>query len=254
MTGYVISFDVGVRNLGVAASSVEPSGDATLLWMDTADITATCADRCVIRLWSYLDELVEHLAFPGKYTVLCERQPSKVCSLIRTVELAIRHYFLMRSHRDGHSVVVKSVSPRKKLSKPVVYRPGSSKGQQYKARKDAGVQEAIEAFAALPEVVAYLKTGKADDSADAALYHVQFFNARNFVAVSPDALRNARSRADVKAAGAAVKVAARQAKLDAKEAEVSAKRAARALAKELKFVSKLKVCLPHRDVLAAIAA
>lgn len=42
MTGYVISFDVGVRNLGVAASAVEANGDATLLWMDTADITAAC--------------------------------------------------------------------------------------------------------------------------------------------------------------------------------------------------------------------
>lgn len=47
MTGHVISFDVGVRNLGVAASAVEPNGDATLLWLDTADITAACADRCV---------------------------------------------------------------------------------------------------------------------------------------------------------------------------------------------------------------
>lgn len=249
MTGYVISFDVGVRNLGIAASAVEANGDATLLWMDTADITATCADRCVIRLWSYLDSLVEHLAFPSKYTVLCERQPSKVCSLIRSVELAIRHYFLMRSHRDGHSVTVKSVSPRKKLRKPVVYKPGSSKGQQYKARKDAGVQEAIEAFALLPEVVAYLKTGKADDSADAALYHVQFFNARNFVAVSPDALRNARSRADVKAAVVAAKIAVRQANLEAKLANLAAKRAARAVAKELKLVSKLNVCLPYRDIL-----
>jgi hypothetical protein len=36
-----ISFDVGVRHLGVAAASAtRPGGTATLLWLDLADVTA----------------------------------------------------------------------------------------------------------------------------------------------------------------------------------------------------------------------
>lgn len=250
---HYISFDVGTVNLGVAAASVETNGDATLNWLDTANISASCSDRCLSRLWTYLDELMVLLGWQ-KYTAYIEKQPAKVCSLMRTVELGIRHYFLMRAHRGQESVSVKSVSPRRKLSAPVIYSAGASSSQKYKARKNAGLSEAIGAFSGLPDVVSFLKTGKGDDAADASLYLVHFGGARNFVAVSPDALRNARSRADVKAAGAAVKVAARRAKVDAKEADLSAKRVARAIAKELRLVAKLKVCLPHRDVLAAVAA
>jgi hypothetical protein len=246
---HYISFDVGTVNLGVAAASVETNGDAVLDWLDTANISASCSDRCLSRLWTYLDELMELLGWQ-KYSAFIEKQPMKVCSLMRTVELGIRHYFLMRAHRGQESVNVKSVSPRRKLSAPVIYSAGASSSQKYKARKNAGLSEAIGAFSGLPDVVEFLKTGKGDDAADASLYLVHFGGARNFLAVSPDALRNARSRADVKAAQVEAKVSVRQAKIDAKRVDIEA----RAIAKELKLVSKLKVCLPHRDVLAAIAA
>jgi hypothetical protein len=249
---HYISFDVGTVNLGVAAASVEANGDATLTWLDTANISASCSDRCLSRLWTYLDELMGLLGWQ-KYTVYIEKQPAKVCSLMRTVELGIRHYFLMRAHRGQESVSVKSVSPRRKLSAPVIYSAGASSSQKYKARKNAGLSEAIGAFSGLPDVVSFLKTGKGDDAADASLYLVHFGGARNFVAVSPDALRNARSRADVKAAGVAAKVSARRAKTDAKQADLLARRVARTVSKEAKVLAKLKVCLPHRDVLAVLA-
>lgn len=231
--GHVISFDVGTRNLGVAASSVREDGTATVEWLDTADVSGSCADRCVSKLWSYLDELMGLLRW-DKYAVLIERQPSKACSLMRSVELAIRHYFLMQGHTKAASVTVKSVSPRRKLSKPVIYAPGSSKAQQYKARKNAGVAEAVDAVADLPEVVDFLMTGKGDDAADALLYHIHFFGARRFVSVSEHALRNGRAKAALKQQTADVKARERQAKIDAAEAAKAYAREAKSAARAAK--------------------
>lgn len=244
---HFISFDVGTVNLGVAAATVAKDGEAVLEWLDTANISATCADRCVIRLWTYLDELMTILGW-RKYVVYIERQPRSVCSLMRTVELAIRHYFLMRAHRDEEVVAVKSVSPRRKLSVPVVYSAGASSSQKYKARKNAGLAEAVEAFSGLPEVVSFLKTGKGDDAADASLYLVHFGGATNFSTASKDALRNSRGRALAKAAEKSAREDAKREKLAAAVQERADKRLAATVAREAKLVAKLRVCLPHRDL------
>ncbi len=233
MTTRVIAFDIGVRNLGVAASSIEACGDATLEWLDTADVSASCGDRCIAKLWTYLDALLARLGWAGsRYCVAIERQPSKACSLMRTIELGVRHYFLMRAHRGTDVVAVRSVSPRRKLSAPVVYAPGSSKAQQYRARKNAAVTEAVRAFAALPDAVKVLQSGKGDDAADASLYLVSFYNARNFVRLADGALANAHARADDKAAvsqaGKAAKAAVSQARKAEKAAVAQALRAEKA--------------------------
>ena len=226
-----VSFDVGTVHLGVAAASVSEEGRATLEWLDVADISASCGDRCVAKLWTYLDELVQLLGW-ARYTVYVEKQPSKACSLMRTVELGIRHYFLMRAHRGLESVAVKSVSPRRKLAAPVVYAAGSSSGQKYKARKNAGIAEAVDAFAELPEVCDFLRTGKGDDAADAALYLVHFGGARQFVGMSEQALRNGRRKAAAKKADVDAKAAAKQAERDAKSAAKQAERDAKSAAKQ----------------------
>ena len=222
-------------NLGVAASSVEPDGSATLEWIDTADVSAPCADRCVSKLWSYLDDLLALLSWTT-YTVLIERQPSKACSLMRSVELGIRHYFLMRAHRGLERIAVKSVSPRKKLGAPVQYSAGSTKSQQYKARKSAGVAEAMAALAKVPLAAEVLASGKADDCCDALMYHIRFFNATNFVAMSEHALRNPLARAAARADAAAEKAAARDLKArlaaEAKAAAAAEKAAARAMKRQ----------------------
>ena len=237
-----ISFDVGTVHLGVAAASVAEDGRATLEWLDVADISASCGDRCVAKLWRYLDEVMALLGW-SRYTALIERQPSKACSLMRTVELGIRHYFLMRAHRGPDSVVVKSVSPRRKLAAPVVYAAGSSSGQKYKARKNAGVAEAADAFADLSEVRDFLMTGKGDDAADAALYLIHFGGARQFVGMSEHALRNGRRKA-----------AAKQAELEAKAAAAQAARDAKAAAKEVDRRGKAEAALAAREAKAAVKA
>lgn len=183
----VLSFDIGTRNLGVAASSVLPGGRATLRWLDTADISASTSDRVARRLWEYLDGLLAKLAWP-RYTVLIEQQPSKARSVMRAVELAVRHYFLMRQHRRLESVAVKSVSPRTKLSRPVAYAHGSTKAQQYRARKRAAVAEAADALSGLAGASEFLRSGKGDDAADALLYHIRHAGATDFAEMGEGAL------------------------------------------------------------------
>jgi hypothetical protein len=232
---HFLSFDVGTVNLGVAAATVSKDGEAVLEWLDTADISASCADRCVTRLWTYLDELMAILGWQ-RYVIFIERQPRSVCSLMRTVELGIRHFFLMRGHRNAdESPTVKSVSPKRKLAAPVIYAAGASSSQKYKARKNAGLAEAIATFSELPDVVKFLETGKADDAADASLYLVHFGGARRFVSVSEHALKNGRARADAKEAAAAAKTAERQAKVQAAEDAKTAARAAKAAERQVRL-------------------
>jgi len=233
----VVSFDIGTRNLGVAASGVAPDGDATLLWLDTADISASSSDRCVTKLWEYLDGLMEQLAATS-VTVLIEAQPSKARSLMRSVELAVRHYFLMRSHQKKTRVDVRSVSPRTKLGAAVQYGSGASVAQKYKARKDAAVKEVTGLLSALPEAARFVSTGKGDDAADALLYHVRHGGAKRYVAMHADALRlvkgkEAERSARMEAAQQrkeSLKEAARQRKESLKEAAAKARAAARAQA------------------------
>lgn len=185
---HFLSFDIGTRNLGVAASSVLPGGRATLRWLGTADVSASSADRVVRRLWEYLDRVMAALRW-ARFTVLVEQQPSKARSLMRTVELATRHYFLMLQHRAAAAVVVKSVSPRTKLARPVQYARGATKAQQYRARKQAAVAEAADAVAALEGAADFLRAGKGDDAADALLYHVRHAGASSFVGIDRGALQ-----------------------------------------------------------------
>lgn len=188
---------MGARNLGVSASCIQQNGDATLLWLDTADISASSADRCALRLWEYLDSMLA--VIPScKLTVLIENQPSKARSLMRSIELAIRHYFIMLHHQKRRKTEVKGVSPRSKLSHAVHYQPNLTQAQKYKARKDAAVKEAAGLLTSLPEAQAFITTGKGDDAADSLLYHVRHCGAKRFIGMHEHALRCVRVRRDAK--------------------------------------------------------
>jgi histone H1/5 len=237
-----LAFDIGTKNLGVAACSSNAAGESTLIWLDTADISAKTADRCVVRLWEYLDAML--LMFPehSNMTVLIEAQPSKARSLMRSVELGVRHYFMLRNHQKLDKVHVKSVSPRSKLESAVKYAPGSSSAQRYKARKDASVQEVRTAFKHLPEALGLLECGKADDACDATLYLIRD-GAVNFVSIAPEALCRHHEKETLKEAAVRDKAAAKEAavrdKAAAKEAAVRDKAAAKEAAKMEKEAAKV---------------
>ena len=134
-----IAFDIGTKNLGVSACTTNAEGESTLVWLDTADISAGTADKCVVKLWEYLDEMLLKLPRTDSMTVLIEAQPSKARSLMRSVELGVRHFFMMQNHLKTCKTVVKSVSPRRKLECAVQYVPGSTAAQRYRARKTASI-------------------------------------------------------------------------------------------------------------------
>lgn len=171
-----MSFDVGTRNLGIAVARVDDDGGggAEILRLETVDIKASTTDRICVKLWDHLDSVVADSVTPhDRISALVEQQPSKAHSVMRSVELAIRHYFLMLG-RTRARVTVKSVSPRKKLASAVAYPQGSTPSQQYRARKKAGVAEILGLLdIGAPAAAAALRSGKADDAADAALYIVR---------------------------------------------------------------------------------
>lgn len=236
-----VAFDIGTKNLGVSACSTNAAGESTLIWLDTADISAGTADKCVVKLWEYLDEML--LKFPqhDKMTVLIEAQPSKARSLMRSVELGVRHFFMMRNHQKISKTYVKSVSPRSKLESAVKYVPGSSSAQRYKARKNASVDEVRSAFKNLPEALGLLECGKADDACDATLYLIRN-GAVNFINISPDALCRHNEKEAVKEKSKQDKLAAKlkqkQEKIAAKEAAKQGKAAAREAVRQDKLAVK----------------
>jgi hypothetical protein len=183
MTTTYLSFDVGTKNLGVAVARVPPGGASEMVLLQTVDIRASSTDRVCLKLWDYLDAIVA--AHGGgetcKLAALIEQQPSKARSVMRSVELGIRHYFLMLGRSRKGGVVVKSVSPRTKLQEAVHYEPGSTVAQQYRARKKAGVTEMLKRLEGAPLALEALTSGKADDAADAALYIVRHGGATSFV-------------------------------------------------------------------------
>ena len=221
----VIAFDVGAKNLGVSASNIQQNGDATLLWLDTADISASSADRCALRLWEYLDCVLDVIP-SSKLTVLIENQPSKARSLMRSIELAIRHYFVMLHHQKRRKTEVKGVSPRSKLSHAVHYQPNLTQAQKYKARKDAAVKEASDLLSSLPEAQTFITTGKGDDAADSLLYHVRHCGAKRFIGMHEHALRCVRVRRDAKEGAKRAKVEEREQAKAEKAAQKAAEKAA----------------------------
>lgn len=168
-----IAVDVGTRNLALAVVEVLASGEGVVYKLATEDISAANADACVLRLWAFLDAVMAEVdaRFPlHTLQVLIEQQPSKARSIMRSVELGARHYFLMAGHRSARSVRVKSVSSRCKLGAPVRYEAGATRAQRYAARKRASVEEMSAAMRGAPASLRAMRCGKADDVADCLCY------------------------------------------------------------------------------------
>jgi hypothetical protein len=167
-----IAVDIGTRNLAVAAVLVS-AGEGVVLKLATEDISAATADACVLKLWTFLDSLMNELEsrFPNHMLrVLIEQQPSKARSIMRSVELGVRHYFLMEGRKKARPVTVKSVSSRCKLTGPVRYAAGATRAQKYATRKQASVNEMSSALQGAPSTLRALLCGKADDVADCLCY------------------------------------------------------------------------------------
>jgi hypothetical protein len=179
-----IAVDIGTRNLALAVVEVLACGEGAVFKLATEDISAPSADACVLKLWTFLDSVMGEIgaSFPEHpIRVLIEQQPSKARSIMRSVELGARHYFLMAGRGAARSVSVKSVSSRCKLCAPVKYVAGASRAQKYAARKRASVDEMCEALKGAPAGLRALQCGKADDVADCLCYIARHGDVTSFV-------------------------------------------------------------------------
>ena len=246
-----VAFDIGTKNLGVAACSTNAAGESTLIWLDTADISSTTADKCVVKLWEYLDIMLTKFPPQDKLIVLIEAQPSKARSLMRSVELGVRHYFMMRNHQKVSKTCVKSVSPRSKLASAVQYVPGSSSAQRYKARKNASVTEVKSAFRNLPDALGLLECCKADDACDATLYLIRD-GATNFVNISSYALCCHTEKEAVKETEKLVKITRKEEETSHRERVQHEKRAAKEATIQEKLDAKEAVRQEKLDAKEAV--
>jgi hypothetical protein len=196
MTRVCMGFDIGTTNLGFASALVDEGGRAVVIEAELVNISASSTDASILKLWARLDAAVAEsdatvaesdaaavaesdaaavADVKGRPAihVYIEQQPSKARSVMRSVELGVRHYFLMLS-RSGRRVVVKSVSSRTKLRDAVVYAPGMTPSQKYRARKKASVDEITRMLCdTAPTALARITCKKADDVCDALLYIVR---------------------------------------------------------------------------------
>jgi hypothetical protein len=181
-----MGFDIGTANLGFAAAAVEDGGgEAEILRAEVVNIKASSTDASVLKLWAHLDAAVATFPADAKIAVYIEQQPSMGRSVMRSVELAVRHYFLMLS-RSRRRVEVKGVSSRSKLGAPVVYAKGATLSQKYRARKKASIAEIGGMTASdAPRAWAAICNGKADDVCDALLYIVRHGRVTKFRDAAP---------------------------------------------------------------------
>jgi hypothetical protein len=179
-----VSFDIGIVNLGVAAVSVDVDGVGTIIRAETTNIKASSTDASIIKLWGYLDALVHDIddfcRMSDRVCIHCfiEQQPAKCRSVMHSVELGVRHYFLNLGRT--RSVKVKSVSSRSKLLSAIVYAVGATVSQKYRARKQASVSEITGMMGGAPMTLERITAQKADDVCDALLYICRHGGAKGF--------------------------------------------------------------------------
>jgi len=174
-----MAFDVGTTNMGFAAAKVEDAGDAVIVRAEIINIKANSTDASILKLWTHLDAVMEDIPSSMKIAVYIEQQPSKAKSVMRSVELGVRHYFLQQGR--SRRIDVKSVSSRSKLSNPVIYAAGATDSQKYRARKKASVAEIGDLLSEdAPDTWKSICAGKADDVCDALLYIVRHGKVTRF--------------------------------------------------------------------------
>jgi len=190
----VVSFDIGLKNLGIAAVALCDDDAARLLvWRVVSLVEAgrkgvPRPEVLVERLFGRLDELFEELR-PHRLTVLIENQPSK--GVMKTLQTWIHSYFLLRKRWQGAAEAVHLVSATQKLrghdhapAEPVLPPAGAPRSARYTYNKKMGIALArryIQGDAALEAL--FGEQAKGDDLADALLQALAWLRGVRQVAI-----------------------------------------------------------------------
>jgi len=111
MSNIILAFDIGIKNLSVAAicqSLTSPTTAIVHAWrllplMPEERKTKPPQEQLMLTLFNLLDELVEELedlkALPNTgIEVIIENQPSRLNGTMKTVQTWIQTYFMLRKH------------------------------------------------------------------------------------------------------------------------------------------------------------
>ena len=189
MSNLILAFDIGIKNLSVAAVSQSTSNPTTAIihaWrllplMPEERKTKPPQEQLMLTLFNHLDELVEELedSIPGiDLEVIIENQPSRINGTMKTVQTWIQTYFMLRKHwLIGMQAVasVHLVSAKQKLVGHD-HEPIGAKGEvgSYRWNKTAAV---VITHAYIGSGSAWFcemfdKSKKKDDLADALLHAI----------------------------------------------------------------------------------
>jgi hypothetical protein len=188
MSNVILAFDIGIKNLSVAAVSQSASNPTTAIihaWrllplMPEERKTKPPQEKLMLTLFNHLDELVEELEEGVDVTdleVIIENQP-RCNGTMKTVQTWIQTYFMLRKHWAVGMTAVASVHLVSAKQKLVGHdhEPIGAKGEvgSYRWNKTAAVAitqayigSGLEWFCKM-----FAESKKKDDLADALLHAI----------------------------------------------------------------------------------
>lgn len=128
----IISFDIGIKNLaccalrtGHAFDAIDNTPRTEILYWDIISLQLPDEKRrpsieeLSLRLYSHLDELMQSLQakYQAEYIdhVLIENQPSRLNGTMKSVQMSLFNYFLLRRHWEGKVSFVHTIHASLKL-------------------------------------------------------------------------------------------------------------------------------------------
>ena len=114
-----VSFDIGIKNLaccvlrtGCVYDAVDNTALTEVLYWDVIKLQSNeekkrpSIEELSLRLYSHLDELMSNLQTKFQVDqvdhVLIENQPSRLNGPMKTIQMAIYNYFMLRRHWEGN--------------------------------------------------------------------------------------------------------------------------------------------------------
>jgi len=115
----IISFDIGIKNLACCSLRTDHVFDSTteaplteiLLWdiihlQEKDEKKRPSIEELSLRLYAHLDEVIDGLRIRYEVEhinyVLIENQPSRLNGTMKSIQMAIYNYFMLRRHWEGN--------------------------------------------------------------------------------------------------------------------------------------------------------
>jgi hypothetical protein len=118
MTDQYVSFDIGIRNMAYCILVRNKQEPMRIAQWDNVDIKGKTARDTTNKLMTLLDHIMfDQVDVTQPIHVLVESQPSKVCQLIKTLQVYILAYFdIVAKYHCNVTVTTETVSPICKLT------------------------------------------------------------------------------------------------------------------------------------------